>query len=104
MATTSATTSPCVKTRTRLTKTKNTPVREPEMVSKSNGAEKISAVAAITSKLDVIMERLQKFEVLDQLVVQVASFNKSLEYCHATIADLKIENNKLNTEMALMLK
>ena len=105
MATTSgsATTSPCVKTRTRLTKTKNTPVHEPEMVSKSNGAEKVSDVAAITSKLDVIMERLQKLEVLDQLVVQVASLTKSLEYCHATIADLKTENNQLKTKMASML-
>ena len=105
MAYTFATTSPCVKTRgdRSLAKTKTTLVHEPELVP--NSAEKdqsVSDVAAITSKLDVIM-RLQKLEVLDQRVVQVASLIRSLEYCHATIVDLKTENGTLIAKMASIL-
>ena len=87
MATISATTSPCVKTRgerSRLAKRRiYQAMREPELVPKSNGAEKgrpVNDVAAVISKLDVIMERLEKVEVLDQLVVKVASLTRSLEY------------------------
>ena len=106
MASTSATISPCVKTRgdRRLAKTKTTPVREPELVRE--GAENdrsVSDVTAITSKLDVIMERLHKLKMLEQRVVQVASLTRSLEYCHATIADLKTENGTLKAQMASVL-
>ena len=56
---------------------------EPELVP--DGTEKdrsASDIAWITSKLDVITERPQKLEVLDQVVVQVAIFDWSLEYCY----------------------
>ena len=58
MASTSATTSPYVKTRghRRLAKTKTTPAREPELVPNDSEKDRsVSDVAAITSKLDVIM-------------------------------------------------
>ena len=90
--------SPCVKTRgdKRGPKGKTMPVRESELPSGPEKDRSPSDTAAITAKLDVIMERLQKLELLDQQTVQVASLSRSLEYCHATIADLKAENGALN--------
>ena len=55
-------------------------------------------MAAMTAKLDVIMERLDKIDVLDQLAAQVASLSTSLEFCHASIAELRAENESLRTQ------
>ena len=79
------------------------PVREPELPSGPEKDRSPSDTAAITAKLDVIMERLQKLELFDQLTVQVASLSRSLEYCHATIADLKAENGALKAQMTTIL-
>ena len=43
----------------------------------------------VAGKLDSIMLRLEKLNVLDQLVVQVTNLTKSLEFCHESIAELK---------------
>ena len=48
-------------------------------------------MATMEAKLDVIVERLQKLDVLEQLAAQVASLSTSLECCHASIAELKAE-------------
>ena len=49
---------------------------------------------ALTSKLDMIMAKLQKLGVLDQLVVQVANITKSMAHCNASVAELKQNPNK----------
>ena len=51
-------------------------------------------------KLDSIILRLEKLNVLYQLVVQVTNLTKSLEFCHESIAELKLENVELKTRMA----
>ena len=56
------------------------------------------SMAAMTAKLDVIMERLDKIDVLDQLAAQVTSLSTSLEFCHASIAELKAGNESLRTQ------
>ena len=53
----------------------------------------------VAGKLDIIMLRLEKLNVLDQLVVQVTNLTKSLEFCHESIAELKRENVKLRTRV-----
>ena len=45
------------------------------------------------------MLRLEKLNVLDQLVVQVTNLTKSLEFCHESIAELKRENVELKTRV-----
>ena len=52
------------------------------------------STAAMPTKLDVI-----KLDVLDQLAVQVASLTTSLEFCHASIAELKAENDSLRAQV-----
>ena len=44
-----------------------------------------SDIAAITSKLDVIMEQPQTLEMLDQLAVKMANFTRSLVYIYIYI-------------------
>ena len=51
------------------------------------------------AKLDFIMQRLDKLNVLDELVVQVTNLTKSLEFCHESIAELKRENVELRTRV-----
>ena len=62
------------------------------------------SMAAMTAKLDVIMERLDKLDVLDQLAVQVASLTTSLEFCHASIAELKAENDSLRAQVTTITR
>ena len=62
------------------------------------------SMAALAGKLDVIMERLGKLDVLDQLAAQVASLSTSLEFCHASIAELKAENESLRTQVSGMTR
>ena len=49
----------------------------------------------MAAKLDIVMERLDKLDVLDLLAVHVASLTTSLTFCHARIAELKAENKSL---------
>ena len=53
----------------------------------------------VAGKLDSIMLRLEKLNVLDQLVVHVTNLTKSLEFCHESIAELKRENVELKTRV-----
>ena len=53
----------------------------------------------VAGKLDSIMMRLDKLNVLGQLVVQVTNLTKSLEFCHESIAELKRENVELKTRV-----
>ena len=62
------------------------------------------SMAALAGKLDVIMERLDKLDVLGQLAAQVASLSTSLEFCHASIAELKAENESLRTQVATITR
>ena len=78
-------------------------------VDRPNCESTDGSMAAMVAKLDVIMERLDKLDVLDQLAAQVASLTisleykqrswPSLEYCHASIAELKAENDSLRTQV-----
>ena len=49
--------------------------------------------------VDSIMLRLEKLNVLDQLVDQVTNLTKSQEFCHESITELKWENVELKTRM-----
>ena len=51
-------------------------------------------------KLDSIILRLEKLNVLYQLVDQVTNLTNSLEFCHESTAELKLENVELKTRMA----
>ena len=51
-----------------------------------------------------IMKRLDKLDVLDQLAAQVASLSTSLEFCHASIAELKAENESLRTQVTIITR
>ena len=61
-------------------------------------------MATMEAKLDVIVERLQKLDVLEQLAAQVASLSTSLEYCHASIAELKAENESLRGQVTAITR
>ena len=52
-----------------------------------------------SAKLDFIMRKLDKLNVLDELVVQVTNLTKSLEFGHENIAELKRENVELRTRV-----
>ena len=62
------------------------------------------SMAVLAGKLDVIMERLVKLDVLEQLAAQVASLSTSLEFCHASIVELKAENESLRTQVSGMTR
>ena len=49
--------------------------------------------------LDSIMRRLDKLNVLDELIVQVTNLTKYLEFCHESIAELKREKVELRTRV-----
>ena len=50
-------------------------------------------------KFDSIMLKLDKLNVFDELVVQVRNLTKSLEFCHESIAELKLDNTELRTQV-----
>ena len=58
-----------------------------------------AAEETTSAKLDFIMRKLDKLNVLDELVVQVTNLPKSLEFCHESIAELKRENVELRTRV-----
>ena len=84
-----ASNSPYVKTRGEKRAGKQKPSGNVNDMDRPNCDSTAGGMAVMEAKLDVIVERLEK---LDQLAAQVASLTTSLEYCHTSIAELKVEN------------
>ena len=81
----SKTTSPSLKPRRGKGKT-NVPAIPSVSASVSvTPASTPAANEATSGKLDSIMMKVDKLNVLDELVVQVTNLTKSLEFCHESI-------------------
>ena len=80
------------------------PANDADRPTGDNTGGSIMSIAALAGKLDIIMVRLNKLDVLDQLAAQVASLSTSLEFCHASIAELRTENESLRTQVTTITR
>ena len=53
----------------------------------------------LIDKMDIIMQKLNKLDILDKLVTEITDLKQSLEYAHSEIQDLKQENKNLQEEV-----
>ena len=91
-----ASTSPYVKTRGEKRQAKQPkqkaggndvlPANDADRPTGDNTGGSIMSMAELAGKLDIIMVRLDKLDVIDQMAAQVASLSTSLEFCHASFA------------------
>ena len=80
------------------------PANDADRPTGDNTGGSIMSMAALAAKLDVIIKRLDKLDVLDQLAAQVACLSTSLEFCHASIAELRAENESLRTQVTTITR